>query len=158
MAKEYDTPSEAESSDTLPSQRIYTPTSSTTGGMTVSDEQETEHIPEDVPLLYDQPPTYADAACGDEDEKTPLTDISAKEVEAGEQKAVPEPERPCRRGGRCRRGRCMRVCLLVSIKMVLLVGSLGFLMLFSGGFGPHFSLVCSPFLLSTYLSRQQTIY
>lgn len=140
MAKEYDTASEADSSDTLPSQRIYTPTSSTTGGMTASDDQEADHIPENVPLLYDQPPTYADAACGDEDEKVPMADISAKEVEAGNQPAVTEPERPCRRG-RCRRGRCMRMCLLIFIKTTLLVGSLGFLMSLFGGFGPHHFLV-----------------
>lgn len=143
MPKEHDTPSEVDSSDTL-SQRIYTPTSSTTGGMntgsgsTVSaDEQDAENIPEHVPLLYDQPPKYADAACGDEDEKASLarvTDISAKEVEAGNRKDGPHPMDRCRAGG-CRRARFRRVCLLVSVKMILLVGSLGWLVWFFGGFG-----------------------
>lgn len=141
MSKEYDTPSETETSDTLSSQRIYTPTSGMTGsGSTVSadEHQDVEAIPEHIPLLFDQPPNYADAACGDDEKSSlPLNEVSAKEVEAGNNKdgkdSLPGPAR----GVGCRRGRFRRVCLLVSVKMILLVGSLGWLMWFFGGFGNH---------------------
>ena len=152
MSKEYDTPSEADSSDTLSSQRIYTPTSGMTGsGSTVSGDEHTdvEAIPEHVPLLFDQPPNYADAACGD-DEKTPLplNEVSAKEIEAGNNKdgkdSLPGPGPRRGRGVGCRRRRFRRVCLIVSLKMLLLVGGLGWLVWFFGGFGHSFNWVCIP--------------
>ncbi|RJE26444.1 hypothetical protein PHISCL_01245 [Aspergillus sclerotialis] len=112
MSKEYDTPSETETSDTLSSQRIYTPTSGMTGsGSTVSadEHQDVEAIPEHIPLLFDQPPNYADAACGDDEKSSlPLSEVSAKEVEAGNNKdgkdSLPGPVR----GVGCRRGRFRR--------------------------------------------------
>lgn len=126
----------AESSDTLQ----YTPASSTTGDLYPDSlvSAETESEMEDTALLEEQPPAYD--FCYD-DKKTmncPTVEgaIDTKKLDGSD---LPEHRRKTRT---YRRARCRRVCLFMILKVVFLVGALGWVFCsFSSG---HWVLPPSP--------------
>lgn len=127
---DYDTSEGESGADTLSTQRVYTPTSSTdmNTSSTVSADEGLEH----TPLLSDHD-EYDSSYVG---EKTPPSiDSEAGEVgglKEAKEPLLPTPDARAAPHDRCRRRRCRRVCLLVSVKVILLVGSLGWLTWFFG--------------------------
>ncbi|KAL2014739.1 hypothetical protein VTN00DRAFT_2264 [Thermoascus crustaceus] len=126
-----DSVSETDSGSQLPPHQTYTPTSSSSndksaaGKGSPADEgdddslaAETEY--ERAPLLSDPPPQYEDALKHDGGGgSTKAGDVAPLEV------ADPGAPGNCRKGKCCRRGRkrFRKICLLVLLKIVLLVGA-----------------------------------
>lgn len=146
MSQDYDnndTPSETESSDTHPSQRIYTPTSST--GMnpssTVSADDrlesesdpsvEQEHTPL-LPVVEDEKRRVMDSEAVEAGNLEDLNDKDVLQLDSDPKEPLLPAQSP-HVHGRCRRRRFRQICLLLSVKVILLVGSLGWLGWFFGG-------------------------
>lgn len=132
MLQDCDTWSETDSSDSL-SQRIYTPTSSTS--MNPSSTVSENHEPEHTPLLHGHPTPYEP---GGYDEKVPnYVATPDSEVEGIKEPVLPKPVAipgPSDHSNSCRRRRSRVVAHLVLVKIIPLLGSLGCLAWLFGNF------------------------
>lgn len=130
-----DSVSETDSESQLPPYQIYTPSSSSSSsndksaagkGSPADEEKEDDDLlaeieTESAPLLSDPPPQYEDALKhdGGGGSAKAAGDVAPLEV------ADPGAPGSCKKGRCCRRGRkrFRKICLLVLLKIVLLIGA-----------------------------------